>query len=555
MKKLVLFIALAAPLMALSQQYYQTKIHGGNGLDNVASTTQTADGSFLLSGLFQSSILFADEQIPFEGGNADANIAKYDASGNPVWMKSFGGWADEAVFASTEDYDGNILLTGYFQGNRNGGKPFDADPGEDTVYLEQPGNFLTRDMFVIKLNADGEFIWAKQVSNTEYASNEDSFDIEVDKNNNVYIGGKFAQADFDPAVDKDSIFLTKSGKHEAFLLKLNSDGDFVWVKQMHGGESSVRGIEILDNDDIVVAGDFRKEINFDDSTAYTAEDYNIFMAKFNANGDLLNANTFIGNDARVGCDFLSYVDNKFFIGGFHGDPMILGTDSSTTSSFAGQYDAFLCAYDENFNYLSGISFGSAGIDEVSSIVETNGSYLVAATIAGVVTFTPEIELEANGTSDACLLKLDHELNVLSAFSYGGDGRDKLISLYATDAEVKAIGTFEGTADLNPFEGEDIFTASGSFYDVFFSHYTWDELLSIQENLNKINVNVYPNPTSDYINIDGINNAEVEVYNIQGQLMLNGDTSAKINVSSLSAGQYLIIAKNKENIATSVFIKH
>ena len=78
---------------------------------------------------------------------------------------------------------------------------------------------------------------------------------------------------------------------------------------------------------------------------------------------------------------------------------------------------------------------------------------------------------------------------------------------------------------------------------------------VQESTNTINeVNVYPNPASDQLNItSGQWIEEVTIMNTQGQevlRMLPGDFSATLNVSDLRQGVYVVLIKNENQQITT-----
>ncbi|WP_347218399.1 T9SS type A sorting domain-containing protein [Chryseobacterium sp.] len=64
-------------------------------------------------------------------------------------------------------------------------------------------------------------------------------------------------------------------------------------------------------------------------------------------------------------------------------------------------------------------------------------------------------------------------------------------------------------------------------------------LSIQE-ISKIQIQIFPNPVSDFIQISGIDNGQViQIYNIEGRLIRSEAFDPKLNVSSLTSGTYVL----------------
>ncbi len=73
-----------------------------------------------------------------------------------------------------------------------------------------------------------------------------------------------------------------------------------------------------------------------------------------------------------------------------------------------------------------------------------------------------------------------------------------------------------------------------------------------------NLNIYPNPAKDYINIKFTDKSqkEISIINETGQVIFKKEcfeTETKIKTSSFNSGIYFIIVKNKNKIGTSKFI--
>ncbi|MBH1960916.1 MAG: T9SS type A sorting domain-containing protein [Flavobacteriia bacterium] len=71
-----------------------------------------------------------------------------------------------------------------------------------------------------------------------------------------------------------------------------------------------------------------------------------------------------------------------------------------------------------------------------------------------------------------------------------------------------------------------------------------------------NVQVYPNPAADILNVSKVsNNALYAIYNVSGQLIAKGKiTDNKVSVSKLQAGVYIISVEDKGNVEKVKFIK-
>lgn len=151
-------------------------------------------------------------------GGFDVFILKLDPSANFLWIRQMGGILDDFSTAITLDANSNIYATGNFEGT------VDFDPGPGVQTFVSGGS---DDGFIQKFDSNGNLIWAKQIKCNGYLH---SFSIAIDENSNVYTRGSFeGKADFDPGGGQE--ILTAVGFLDAFLQKLDSNGNFLWAKQ------------------------------------------------------------------------------------------------------------------------------------------------------------------------------------------------------------------------------------------------------------------------------------------------------------------------------------
>lgn len=85
-----------------------------------------------------------------------------------------------------------------------------------------------------------------------------------------------------------------------------------------------------------------------------------------------------------------------------------------------------------------------------------------------------------------------------------------------------------------------------------------ELVSTNSTLVKDLFTVYPNPTTNFCQINTeINKAlEIKVYDVQGRVVIQGQFTkhSQLNLTDLSSGFYVIIAQNEEVYSSKVIIK-
>jgi len=134
------------------------------------------------------------------------------------WVKQVGGSGYESATSIIQDASGNIYTTGVFKNT------VDFDPGPGIFNLTASED----NIFILKLDANGNFIWAKHCANTSSGSSYGA-GIAMDAQNNIYVTGTFSgTVDFDPGPASVTV---SANTVEIFILKLDFNGNFSWVKQ------------------------------------------------------------------------------------------------------------------------------------------------------------------------------------------------------------------------------------------------------------------------------------------------------------------------------------
>ena len=230
---------------------------GSTGLDEGNGITVSSAGNVYSTGTFQVTVDFnpggGNFNLSCTGGPYwDAYIQKLDANGNFVWAKQIGSVFEDRGFALTTDAAENVFTTGFFSDVAD----FDPGPGVFNVTANSGG----KDIFIQKLDAGGNFLWAKNVGSWLM---DQGYSIDVDGLGNVYTTGFFQDVgDFDPG---PGVFnLTATGGQDIFLLKLNSFGNFMWALKF-GANINDNGYATLTASAgiIYAAGFFGQTVDFD----------------------------------------------------------------------------------------------------------------------------------------------------------------------------------------------------------------------------------------------------------------------------------------------------
>ena len=464
MKKYLLFILMTLSSGAFAQVLQWAKSFGGNKFDNGASIAFDSDGNVYTIGSFEGTVDFDPGPGTFSlvsWGGSDVYVSKLDANGNFLWAKGMGGinddegislaidrlgniygagnfhgggdfdpddgtmdlgglhdffvlkldpsgnlmWAKDAggdsydyVFSLALDITGNVYAAGHFE---SGG---DFDPGPGTFDLYSPGGY---NMFVLKLDTDGNFVWAKSIGGASYAEGQS---IVVDDTGNLYATGNFhLTVDFDP--DEGNFSLDAAGSSDVFILKLDSDGKFIWVKQLGGpGPEEAKDIALDQFRNILITGTFDGLSDMDpDTGAYellTNGLLDIFITKLDTDGNFMWAKSVGGSDLDQGSSIDTDPGGNILISGIFRSVADLDPGEAKRNFVPeGEFDAFILKLNPDGDYMWCEQIGSYSTDYIALAVDAFGIVFGTGFIGGTTSLGSH-ELTSYGNYDAIVLKID-----------------------------------------------------------------------------------------------------------------------------------------------------
>lgn len=77
---------------------------------------------------------------------------------------------------------------------------------------------------------------------------------------------------------------------------------------------------------------------------------------------------------------------------------------------------------------------------------------------------------------------------------------------------------------------------------------------IEEGLTETNVRIFPNPATDYINVEGNDVKSIEIYSLAGALVAAEKAETTLNVSNLAKGTYLVKVTTVDGVKVEKMIK-
>lgn len=378
-------------------------------------------------------------------------------SGPSATVSVFGGTANAESRRITVDKDGNIYTTGFFLGTT------DFDPGPGIANLTAFG----RDIFISKLDASGNYLWAKRFGGT---GNHAGGVITVDGNGNIYVGGSFSNTvDFDPGAGTAN--LTSAKSEDAFILKLDANGNYLWAKSFGGGDTNagydgLSGIAVDVTGNVYAAGFFTGTVDFDSGEATVnrvATSDGAFILKLNAAGAFVWVDSFDGTGKDQIASLALDTNGDIYAGGSFGSSVDFNPNPLINETFTAlnDNDAFILKLGSSGNFTWAKTFGvvtGGGYDVVRSVaVDIGGNVFATGAFKGRVDFDSSGGENFLGTTgndyDIFVLKLNTSGGLEWAKSMGGASSDNAQGLTLDGTgNVYTTGWFQGSVDFDPTTG-------------------------------------------------------------------------------------------------------
>lgn len=427
---------------------------GGSDYDTGHSIASFVNGDIVMVGWTKSKSNIATtdaHQKYFSGGEFDSYIAKFTAGGQLIWSTYYGGSNDDYINDVTINGNNEIIVVGQTTSQINISSLYS--------YQEQlSGSF---DAFVAKFNAQGRRLWGTYYGGTGF---DVGMEITTDIFNDIVITG-YTQS-------RNNIATTNGWKTElwgswdAFLAKFNNDGNMKWATYFGGnGEDNGRGVDIdglgniyltgytLSTDSLATQGVYKDTIS--------SAEADVFLAKFNRNGDLQWASYYGGTDIDIGNMVIINPWNYCMVAGNSASSNGITTVDAYKSINAGLNDMFYAIFDSSSYLIYGTYYGGEGNDYGHGLAldRRNNIYFTGYTNSRYGISTPNAHQEnLGGGNDAVLMRFYE--SALNDTIIVGNINDQICADNFIQIPFTAIGDFDST---NVFIAQ-LSNAQGSFID-------------------------------------------------------------------------------------------
>ena len=208
----LLFFCIFIDAHAQTPNWLWATAAGGQFAEQADAICTDASGNVYATGYFSTSSITFGSYTLTTSGSSSLFIVKFDPSGNVLWAQSKSGSSTINGYGIAADASGNVYVSGRF---------YSSTLTFASTTLTNAGG---SDMFVVKLNSSGTYLWAKSAGGT---GTESGAGISVDASGNVIVSGYFSSS----SLTFGSTTLTNAtGSSDMFTVKYDASGAVLWAK-------------------------------------------------------------------------------------------------------------------------------------------------------------------------------------------------------------------------------------------------------------------------------------------------------------------------------------
>ena len=515
--KLYFFVAISSILSLTSvdsnaQQIEWEQSHGwdwsnGGFEEFVDELIVGGDGGFVSIG-----------QVYFPGIYNDLWIIKTNSSGEEEWQQTFGGGGKDMGHSIKNTSDGGYIVTG--ETNTINGNDDPNNP--DSHY------------YIVKFSEAGVLEWDRIYGGEATDVAYDGFQTA---------DGGYIVTGVSNSVGGD--ITNNHGGTDAWVIKLSEDGMLEWEKSL-GGSNTDRLFKIILASDggYILAG--YSDSNDGDLTENSG-DQDLWIVKLNTEGEIVWQNSLGGSSVDAAWSVQAISNGGYILTGTTNS-----IDGDVTMNQGGN-DVWVLELSSTGDLVWQKTYGGEAEDRGREIqLTSDGGYVLVASSSSLGGDIQNPINTGSGYIDYWALKISSTGSIEWERLMGGSGQDVAASIKETEDGGFIIG-----GSSNSSNG-DISSPKGEF------DFWLVKLQPVILGVEKVSTNgllgLYPNPATDYLNIEtdaDMIGANYSIFNSVGQLVISGKVNSEntsIEIKDFAKGFYVLQLQNTEGSLTAPFVR-
>jgi hypothetical protein len=473
MRQIILKIILLALLVITNTQAQEIQWQntlGGSAYDYCKNMIETNDGGFILIGFADSS----DGDLTGNYGSYDVWVVKLDNTGNLEWQKSYGGSENDAGTDIKQTPDGGYIIAAYTSST-------DGDVSSNPYGYSY---------WLVKIDNVGTILWEHTFGGS-YIDYPNSIQITAD--GGYIMAGKSASSDGDVTGHHGGYY-----HNDYWIVKTDVNGVLEWQKSIGGdGDDKPWAIKQTPDNGYIIVGRASEAVG-DVTNNYGS--YDFWVVKIDSTGNILWDKNYGGTESDCAYDVSLVADGGYIVVGY------TKSNDIDVTGYHGGRDIWLIKIDASGVLEWQKSLGGTEDDSSNSLDITSDGGII---VGGYSESNDGDVTENKGGKDAWIVKLDSNANILWEKSYGGSGNDRATKILQT-----GTGSFVFSGNTESIDG-DVTDNNG---DLDFWIVNLNNFASVDSKKLSENIELFPNPTADYLNISSKNLSiqKVCIYNTIGK---------------------------------------
>lgn len=477
---------------------------GGSGLDQGSATLQIAEGDLLVMMTTNSS----NGDVTGNYGGNDIWLGRLNNLGDVLWQRTYGGTGHDGARAIQETNEGGYILAGNTYSND----------------IDVIGSHGGGDIWVVLVDALGEVIWQRALGGMGF---DHAQDVAALPDGGYLIVGETYSTDGDVTF--------QHGNGDAWVIKLNSNGEVEWQKTLGGSDNDgARAVAVaLDGGSIVSGFTFSNDGDVSGNNGMA----DLWVVKLDAEGNMEWETTLGGSGIDGANDICQSTEGLITATGF-----TESNDGDVTGFLGGGSDTWVVQLDANGTLLWQKCIGGNGQDIAQSLIltEDGGCTVLCSTDSDGGDVTGH-----HGESDIWIARLVATGELAWQRALGGTGSDG-----PTNLERAEDGGYLVTGFTSSNNGDAIGNHGGMF-DAWVVKLSAD-LTAIPELYQVERLSIFPNPAEyDQVvrfNLQRTARVRLEVQDASGRSVLlmdqgvlpPGEQSLTLPMSALRSGAYFVM---------------
>ncbi len=482
---------------------------GGSQSDFANSVAQTTDGGYIICGTTFSN----NGDVFGNHGQADIWVVKLDALGTIQWQRCLGGTGFDFGRSVLQRTDGGYLVLGTTSSS-NG---------------DVSGNHGESDIWLAKLDASGALLWQRCYGGTLA---ESAWDIKITPDGYVIVG---------ESQSSDGDLTTNAGAGDYWILKVDEEGAIQWQRSYGGSFFDGASRVALTADGGYIVNGYTESNNGDVGGFHGFRDY--WVLKLDAQGMLQWQRPCGGSGDDWGSSITEMDNGDILATGYS-----MSQDGDVTPGILIQ-DVWTIRLSAMGEVLDDRSYGGSNIDFGGNLMALNDSGLIYWGSSS----SNDGDVPGNqGEVDGWVFRTDAQGDILWNLTMGGSQIDGWGALQATGdgGYILAGASQSNDGDLPGNHG------SSDFWVVKLG----PDPLSVHEVLHEESLRVFPNPSSDRIQVElptSMRNAHWQLHDVHGKVVAMGravGTEQVFAIQQLAAGAYTLVVEAQGMRRSVVVVK-